>query len=26
VKKGLSYVYHKRKVAENGIDTTPLDI
>ena len=26
VKKGLSYAYHKRKVAANGIDTTPLDI
>ena len=26
VKKGLSYVYHKRKVAANGIDTSPLDI
>ncbi len=25
-KKGLSYCYHKRKVAANGIDTTPLDI
>ena len=25
-KKGLSYAYHKRKVAANGIDTTPLDI
>ena len=26
VKKGLSYDYHKRKVAANGIHTTPLDI
>ena len=25
-KKGLSYACHKRKVAANGIDTTPLDI
>ncbi len=25
-KKGLSYAYHKRKVAANGIDTTPLYI
>ncbi len=25
-KKGLTYAYHKRKVAANGIDTTPLDI
>ncbi len=26
VQKGLSFAYHKRKVAANGIDTTPLDI
>ena len=26
VKRGLSYVYHKRNVAANDIDTTPLDI
>ena len=25
-KKGLSYVYDKRKVLEDGVSTVPLDI